>query len=435
MNGQGIRSKLTLRSELTQEILSHRPSFVEKWALHLFLAILFLLIAASWFIKYPDIITARATLTTIDGPKEIIPRESGRLVKLFVGNGTTIHKNQMIGWIENPADHQEVLELANLLDSAMVFLNTGREGAFSGLFNRRYYNLGEIQQGYQQFIASWQQFNDYMVNGFYLRKKNMILHDIQTLENTKKTIEIQKKLNDQDIKIAEETYKMNKELAEEKVLSKEEFRVAESKFLNKQMSIQQLDASLLSNDAQKSEKLKELDLLDHNFSQQRVVFRQALTSLKSLVDDWKIKYVLSSPIDGKAFFSLPIQESRFVNQGMLLGYIIPEDSRYYIEANIGQSNFGKIDTGMTVQLRFDAYPYQEMGFVKGTLNYVSSIASDSGILATIRLDNGLVTNNHKTLPYKNGLKANALVITRNIRLLQRLYYNMTKFTSVNNKQQ
>jgi HlyD family secretion protein len=433
MNGQSIRSKLRLRSELTQEILSHKPSFVEKWALHLFLGILFLLISASWFIRYPDIITARATLTTIDGPKEIIPRASGRLVKLFVGNGDVIHKDQVIAWIENPGDHNQVLELAKLLDSAMVCLNAGHEDNFSNLFNRRYNNLGEVQQGYQQFIASWQQFNDYMVNGFYLGKKNRVLHDMQTLENTRKTIEVQKKLNDQDIKIAEETYKMNKELADEKILSKEEFRAAESKFLNKQMSIQQLDASLLANEAQKSEKLKELDLLDHNFSQQRVVFRQALTSLKSLVDDWKIKYVLSSPIDGKAFFSIPIQESRFVTQGGLLGYIVPDDSRYYIEANIGQNNFGKIDTGMAVQLRFDAYPYQEMGFVRGTLNYVSSIASDSGILATIRLDNGLVTNSRRTLTYKNGLKANALVITKNIRLLQRLYYNMTKFTSADNK--
>jgi HlyD family secretion protein len=39
---------------------------------------------------------------------------------------------------------------------------------------------------------------------------------------------------------------------------------------------------------------------------------------------------------------------------------------------------GEADTVMQVQLGFDAYPYQEMGFVKGKLNHISKIATDSG---------------------------------------------------------
>jgi HlyD family secretion protein len=85
---------------------------------------------------------------------------------------------------------------------------------------------------------------------------------------------------------------------------------------------------------------------------------------------------------------------------------------------------------MQVQLRFDAYPYEEFGFVKGKINYVSKIASDSGFYATVRLDNGLVTNLKTHVQYKNGLKAEALVITRNMRLLKRLYYSIVKATSV-----
>ena len=82
------------------------------------------------------------------------------------------------------------------------------------------------------------------------------------------------------------------------------------------------------------------------------------------------------------------------------------------------------------QLRFDAYPYQETGFVRGTLNSISKVSSDSGFYATVQLDVGLKTNLKNTIQYKSGLKAQALVITKDMRLLERLYYNVAKATSI-----
>ena len=89
-----------------------------------------------------------------------------------------------------------------------------------------------------------------------------------------------------------------------------------------------------------------------------------------------------------------------------------------------------MDTGMQVQLRFDAYPYEETGFVNGKLSYISKIASDSGFYARVSLENALVTNLKNQIPYKSGLHAKALVITKNQRLLQRLYYSLVKTTSM-----
>lgn len=41
------------RSKLAQEIISQKPGFIERWALLIFIEILLLVLAASWFIKYP----------------------------------------------------------------------------------------------------------------------------------------------------------------------------------------------------------------------------------------------------------------------------------------------------------------------------------------------------------------------------------------------
>jgi len=427
-----ISNKINQPSELAQEVISGESGFIERWALSLFFGILLLLFASSWFIKYPDVIEAKAILTAKNAPKEIIPRQDGRLVRLFVYNNEPVIKDQVIGWLESTASHQEVIELSKQIDSSIVLLNSNQVSKVSELISKRYYNLGEIQTGYQQFITSWQQFNDYMVNGFYSKKKLLLEDDIRALDSAKQTIQSQRKLTKQDLKLAEETFDMNKKLIDEKVITKEEFRVEKSKYVNKEMSIPQLDATLLGNQTQIRDKLKEIDQLDHDLAKQKVIFGQTLQSLKSQIGDWMIKYVLKSPVNGKITFIIPLQENQYLQAGKLLGYINPNDSHFYAEANLSQYNFGKVHTGLSVQLRFDAYPYQEMGFVEGKLDYISSIPSDSGFLATVRLTNGLMTNNHKLIPYKDGLRAQALIITQNMRLANRLYYNIIKSTSVGN---
>jgi multidrug resistance efflux pump len=424
-----VNARINQRSELAQEIISRKPDFMEKWALFIFLSVLLLVFAGSWFVKYPDIIESRATLTAQNAPKEIIPKQAGHLVKLFVKNGDNISKNQMIGWIESTASHQQIIELSKDIDSSIILLNSNRVDKMSKIINRHYDDLGEIQQSYQQFISAWQLFNDYAINGFYSKKKRSLENDITSLKKTNEAIQNQITLTEKDLKLAEETFAMNKKLFDEKVLTKEELRTQNSKYVNKQMAVPQQQASLLANETLTRDKSKEIDQLKHDSGQQNAIFNQALQTLKSQVDEWLKKYVLSAAVGGKLFFTVPLQENQYLEADKLLGYINPNDTRFYAETILSQTNFGKLDTGLAVQLRFDAYPYQEIGFVEGKLNYISSIPSDSGFLSTIRLNNGLVTNNHKLIPYKSGLKCQVIIITKVMRLSDRLYYNVVKATS------
>ena len=421
------------RSELAQEIVSHKSSFMEKWALLIFLSILLVLLLLTWLIKYPDIIEATATLTATNAPKEIVIRQEGRLVKLFIKNNEKVKKGDVFGWIEGTADHREVLALSQQIDSAIHLMNDEKPDNIPFIFNRHYSNLGEVQQAYREFTTTLQVFSDYMFNGFYSKRKAMLKSDIVSLENSKQKLQSQLQLTQQDLTLAEESYDMHKQLFDEKVISKSDFTTEKSKLTNKQMAVPQLESSMISNEMLKREKQKEIDQVDHDFSQQEILFLQGLQTLKSVMDDWKKKFLLQSPVEGKIYFIIPLQENQFLQQGKLIGFINPDDNHFYAESNLPQNNLGKIDTGQKVQLRLAAYPYQEFGFLQGTLNYVSDVASDSGFLATVRLDNGLITNNKRSILYKNGLKAQAIFITRDTRLLQRLYYNMIKSTSVNSR--
>lgn len=419
------------RSDIAQEIISRKPDFFEKWSLLVFLILLLLLLLGTWLIRYPDIIEGQAILTGDNAPKEIIPRQSGRLTALFVKNNQQVKQGDIIGWLESNASTEEVIDLSTKLENSIALLGQSNPAIVSTMFNQRFKNLGELQVPYQTFITAWQQYNDYLVNGFYYKRKNMLHSDITSLENMKGKTASQKGITEQENALAKKTFEMNEILFKEKVISAEEYRQAQAALMSKEKTVPQMDVNIISQQNQIRDKQKEIDQLNHDITIQQKIFEQALHTLKSSVDDWLRNYTIQAPTNGQVVFVLPLQQNQYIQQGKLLGYVNPYDSKYYAEVKLSQTNFGKVDTGMKVQLRFDAFPYQEVGFVPGHLNYISKVAIDSGFLGTVQLDKGLITNQNKTLQYKNGLKAQALIITKDMRLLERLYYSIIKTTSVN----
>jgi HlyD family secretion protein len=217
---------------------------------------------------------------------------------------------------------------------------------------------------------------------------------------------------------------MNAVLLKDTIISAEEYRQAQSKDYNKKMSIPQLTSSILENQIQKRDKVKEIEELDHEAEKQFISFQQALQTLRSNVENWIRQYVLKSAVEGTVYFMLPLQQNQFIQQGKILGYINPSNDKFFVELFLPQNNLGKVDTGMEVQLRFDAYPYHECGFVTGKLSYISSVVSDSGYLSIVELDKGLKTNFNRELQYKYGLKADAMIITKRTNLMKRIYYGL-----------
>jgi multidrug resistance efflux pump len=418
--------KSSFRSENVQEIISHKPGFMEKWSLWIFLVILTFFFWGTWFVKYPDIVQTNAILTADNAPKEIISRQEGKIIQLFVSNETIVARGQMIAWIESIADHSQVIKLSQCLNSSIDLLGKNQTEKVSAIFRKEFQNLGELQPAYQTFIVAWQQFNDYLSNGYYFKRKKSLYEDELYLQKMHTTIEQQMDLVTKDLKLTQEAIDANNSLLKDKVISQQDMREMKSKLFGKQMTLPQLESSLLTNEIAQADKIKEINELEHTISQQKMIYQQASQTLKSLIDEWKRKYIISSPVDGKIAFIVPLQENQFLQSGKLIGYVNPPDSRYYAMVTLTQNNFGKIIPGQKVQMRFDAYPYQEFGYVEGKLDYISKVPSDSGFLATIELSKGLKTNYDINIQYRNGLKSQALIITKDTRLLDRFYYNVIK---------
>lgn len=413
-----------LRSDAMNEIVSKKMGFLSRWALLIFLFLLLILVTSTWFIHYPDVIKTRATLIATNAPKEIVTRQEGRLTRLFVRNNENVRQGTILGFIESNAKHDQVILLSTYLDTTIADLQKNNTQNIVSRFATNFDALGEIQQGYQQFMLAYQQFADYLQDGYYLKKKKNLDEDFTYLQKNHAILQQQRELMLKDLNLSEESYKANELLLKEKVISRQDDRNEQSKLLNKQLSIPQINATLLNNETQQREKQKETNELEHTISQQKIIFQQSVQTLQNLVEEWIKKYIIKAPVTGNITFLVPLQENQFLKAGKSLGFINPPDTRYYAEVNLQQYNFGKIDTGQQVQLRFDAYPFQEFGYVKGRLGYVTDLATDSGFLAHIQLPAGLVTNQFKMLHYRDGLKAEAQIITKDMRLMERFYYSL-----------
>ena len=412
------------RSEVMQEIVSDTPGFLIQWGNVFFLALLSLLVIGTWFVKFPDVIHAKAKLTSVNAPKQVLSLVSGKLSKLGVSENQMVYKGQVIGYIESIANHEAMLSLILELDSIQTMLNSGQADRIKKYFKNVPSLFGELQTAYQTFSQSFLSVDNYLANGFYLKKRAILLRDKSNLLKLSKNLNVQRELQEQDLALAQMTFNANESLKKDKVISDFDYRIEESKLINKKLSLPQIMSAIISNESQQAEKEKEIIELDNAILQQKLIFQQALNTFKSQVDEWKRKYVLISPISGKIAFASFMQENQQLQANQIICFVNPENSEYFAEIVIPQANFGKVVIGQQVFLRFQSYPFHEYGSVKGKIKFISHIPNENGYLAKVSFTNGLTTTYKKQIQYREGLTASAEVITQDMRLLERFYYSI-----------
>lgn len=429
-----LKNTFADHSNEIEEIISKKPPFIVRWGTVYFFILLLLLGLICWFIQYPDLVTANAKLNSVNAPKEVITRTDGKLLKIAVKENEQVQTGQLLGFMESLGNPQSIMNISNQLDSISNLIGLNRTDEIPNFFPSTASTfggdggqaLGELQSPYQIFIQSFITFKDFLSSGFYLRKQNMLHTDMQNILKLHSILTDQKNLLQQDLSLSNETYDANESLVKDKVISALDYRNEKSKLIAKQLSLPQITASIITNESQQNEKRKEIAELENQIIAQKNTFIQALQTMKSQIQTWEYKYLLKAPVSGTVSFTGFFQENQEMKSGQSLFYVEPPNTSYFVELLIPQYNFGKVKKGQKVLLKFQAYPFEQYGSVPGTIDFINSTPSDSGYLAKVSLPNGFITNYNKSLQYRNGLFAQADIVTEDMRLLERFYYNIAK---------
>jgi len=409
-----------LISNEVHELISYRPHWIIRKGNAIFFLVMLLLLAFTWFIKYPDVIKGSLKLSAINAPKLLIAKTEGKLQKLLVSNEQKVKKNQPLAFMQSTADHQQVIDLKKCIDQTEHFIDKDSlEILLSNPFPV-FNNLGEIQSAYQDFQNTLKETLQILANGYYQQKKQALQKDLLYLSAIQKNIQSQQQLTKQDLELQQKEYNANESLAKDKVIAPLELNQNKSKLISKEQSLEQMSAQLINNNIAEQSKTKEIMELQKYVVDQEQKFSSALLTLKSKIEEWVQQYVIVAPESGKVLFTSFLQENQQINNGQELFYISQPQSLYYGQMMASQTGLGKIKIGQKVLIRVESYPSNEFGYLTGSVNYISNIptARDS-FLIKVDLPKGLETNYNKTIFSRNNLSAQAEVMTDNRRLLDR----------------
>lgn len=412
------------RSEEIQDIISKTPNWILRWGITVFLFILLLLVVVSWLVKYPETVRAKLSLTTLSYPKAVMVKSTGKLVILQVNDQQVVNRGAIIGIMESVANYKEV---ARLDSSLGVIRRLVSEGMYDKLINLKHFSyqyLGELQVSNQTFENSFIDLQNYLTAGIYHKKYKLLEDELQLSEKMLGNTLDQKELQAKDLEIAVREYDVNKILYDQKVIALLDLKNIESKFLAKRGTVKQMESAVINQQSNILAKKKEMMELESQIANKKASFIQELNTLRAEVAKWQSNYLLTAPIDGVVTYSKLIQEGMNLKSGDELCYIVPNWNSYSGEIRFSQYALGKVAVGQKVKVKFTAYPYQEFGIVEGRVSYVSAIPiNDSLFVGRVAFDKGLVTNYKKTLSCKIGMTANAEIITKDRRLIERFFEN------------
>lgn len=420
-----------LRSEEVQEILTKVPHWMIRWGSLLFLFLILLLLILSWFIKYPDIISTQAIITTRIPPQKEYAKISGKLDTLFIEENDEVFPGQPLAIIENTAVFKDVFLLKEVIDTIKV--------------NTRSFNfpidkvpvlfLGDLDSDYAVFQNSYLQYilnkelkpfsNETMANNFSLAELRRRLENMQS----------QKEISKTEMAFEKKDLERNQTLYDKGVISSMEFENKQIEYLKAEKNFTAMNASISQlkeavNNAQSNSRGTEINKTKEDITLLKNVI-QSFNRLKTAIKNWELDYVLNSNIEGIVSFQKPWKENQTVTQGDLIFTIIPnETSNYVAYLEAPAQNSGKIKVGQKVNIKLQNYPDTEFGVIRAIVKTISLFPDKNGfyrIEADVPTE--LITSYNKEIPFKQEMGGTGEIITENLRLIERFFYQFKKLLS------
>lgn len=418
-------------SEEVNEIITAVPSWILKRGITLIFLILGLIVLLSAFISYPDIVKTSLKVNSLNSPKSVITYQAGKLVKILVKDNQLVSKKQPLAYIESTANHNDVLLFIAKLKLLQQKLNANETITVKDMETTDF-NLGELQSSYQSFYQEYLDFINTQKGGFFLVQKAYLQKDLAEIQKIQIQINQQRKIQQQEYANAEEEYNAYQKLKSKNVISNNEFKQQENKYLSSKYPLQQSSTALLNNNSNYRAKEKEIAALEQTIKEQQSKFRQALNAMLIETESWILKYVLTAPLAGELGYAGILQENQNVTLNQELFIVNPRNTNFFGEVEIPQYNMGKVSKGQRTLVKLRSFPFEEFGIINGKVSYITNTAlRDSVFIAKIDFVGFEQKSSHHPIVLKPGMMADVEIITQESSLLQRFLRNITKMLNSN----
>ncbi len=423
-----ILDKIELRSESVQDILTQPPHWMIRWGNTVIFIIMIMVLLMSWFIKYPEFISSSIVVTSQNPPEKLEARTNSKIEKILIKDHQKVEKGQVMMVLQSTGNYQDILKLRNLMDS----VSTNHLQDFP-LKMVSAFKLGEIQSDYNSFAKAFQDENLFTRLQPYAPENLAANQGISESKSRITNLRQQRNLEVAKTELTLKNYKRSQELFNQGVIAAVELEGEKLKYLQAQQNLENINISL----SQMQESISNLNKTKSgtaiNTEKDKITYSsqtlQLFEQLRKSLKQWEQNYLIVSSTNGTVSFQQFFGENQFVKSGDAILSILPKDKVALVgRMSVPATNSGKVTTGEKVLIKLDNYRYQEFGIVEGRVQNISLTPDDKGnYYVDVILPKGLKTSYNKRLPFDKELKGNAEIVTKDLRLIERFFYQIRQF--------
>jgi len=406
-----------VKSEELDALLGKTPNRLIVYSTSVILGFVIIILIGTMFFPYPEKIDCKLMVTSSNPPIQIFSETTGQ-ISLKTKDKEIVKKEQVLAFIINPADLQDVLLLEKRLDSVNIENPINIKPIDLKL------KLGELTPTYLELEKSLNEYYHYIKFDLIPLKIQNLSRQLNMTSSRKEMFKLQLNVVGNDFEITKSQYNRDSLLFVKGAISASDLELSKSNFYQKENAYIQANITY-KNDLIQIEQLQAtlLDLNTEHQNQMRNLNDKVLSNkelLKNQIKDWKKKYVFISPYDGITSFFVLWSDNQWVAAGDPIMTILPEKEEKIIgRMIIPMQRSGKVEINQDIIIKLSNYPYMEYGVLHGKIKSISLVPYQENYIAEVEIPS-LITNYNKTIPFNQQMEGTASVIVKDVSLFERL---------------
>lgn len=415
---------INIHSSEVQEIMGRKPAWILRWGITILISLILAFVLCCYFIRYPQTVTAYITLTSDYPPADLAAKASGIIDSVFVSNGETVRKDQLLAMISNAADYRDVAFAENFIS---------REGdgvpELSGneLVELQKLNLGNIQSDWISYLSACYNYSDYLRIDQNGKKRKLLAEQVQGAKTYYGKLEKQRSTVVDALVFEKKSLERDSILHVKKAISDQEYETSLKSYASMRNSLAGFDAEMTSaylNRLQLEQQILELGTQGKIEENEYLrLISQARSRFQGSLALWKEQYAIIAPYDGVVSLQNVWNRGQHITTGEIIASVsATEGAAIKGRLKVPSLGFGKIEKGQTVNIKLSGFPYLEFGILRGKVEAISSVPelTENGLQYTIdvSLPDGLKSTYHKTFPFVQNMDGSAEIVTEDMRLIE-----------------
>ena len=415
------------KSDELIDIVSEPPTWIMRGGASVITGILFLFLLGTWVIKYPEVLTGNAVVTTRTQPIRVIVPMGGRMTSLLVKDEMRVKKGAILAETENTTQLSNIPSIRQLMNETKTFLtNTQRNISFPATQP----GWGDLQADFNIIRQNYLDFKRLQSDNF---KEERIKNRQQQADELRQMIAVnerQKQLNEEAFQNAEERFQGDEKLFKQGVTSKFDYIASKNKRLEQQRERENFEKEILGNHLKLNELERDVQEISYAYTEKKRLcldnIEQSLYNIENSLRHWQQNYLITAPADGKLVFLKNLTENQYLKTADTLFALMPVEESFMATVDIPVRGMGKARIGQKVIIKLDDYPYQEFGVLEGKVISLEPSLTIHSYRVKVSLKDGLKSTYHQKFKFRSEMAGTAQIVTTDLRLVEHAFYGLRK---------